>query len=234
MAFFAKHISSSFAASWLDWVHLWYDAEMMTNTKSQRRIARSSRREIDYTGLGNIEIFPVCSHKDVTSAWRCTILCSRAFFVCRHYSDCLICRYHLTTIFATLALGTKNPPCESNNNGTAFSEEKWTQGNNRQRQKWQLAKHLLSEKAEKFQTLARMAYYFHLLKKSFDAVLGMRGTMDPTPRCTGTKQRSRHGRDHNATRRYFQQKSWNNRISAELWQKSIYVKRFPATRLFQL
>ena len=126
----------------------------------------------------------------------------------------------------------KNSLCESNNNGTAFSEEKWTQGNNRQRQKWQLAKHLLSEKAEKFQTLARMAYYFHLLKKSFDAVLGMRGTMDPTPRCTGTKQRSRHGRDHNVTRRYFQQKSWNNRISAELWQ--IYVKRFPARRLFQL
>ena len=153
--------------------------------------------------------------------------------VCRHYLNCLICRYHLTTIFATLVLRRrKKSLCESNNNGTAFSEEKWTQGNNRQRQKWQLAKHLLSEKAEKFQTLARMADYFHLLKKSFDAVLGMRGTMDPTPRCTGTKQRSRHGRDHNVTRRYFQQKSWNNRISAELWQ--IYVKRFPARRLFQL
>ena len=163
-------------------------------------------------------------------AAQCAVHCIRC--VCRHYLNCLICRYHLTTIFATLALGTKNSLCESNNNGTAFSEEKWTQGNNRQRQKWQLAKHLLSEKAEKFQTLARMAYYFHLLKKSFDAVLGMRGTMDPTPRCTGTKQRSRHGRDHNVTRRYFQQKSWNNRISAELWQ--IYVKRFRARRLFQL
>ena len=97
MAFFAKHISSSFAASWLDLVHLWYDAEMMTNTKSQRRIARSSRREIDYTGIGNIEIFPVCFPKDVTFVCKCTIFCSPAAFVCRHYSDCLICRYHLTT-----------------------------------------------------------------------------------------------------------------------------------------
>ena len=69
----------------------------MTNAASQRRIARPSGRAIDYTGLGNIEIFPVCSHKDVTFVWRCTILCRRAAFVCRHYSDCLICRYHLTT-----------------------------------------------------------------------------------------------------------------------------------------
>ena len=80
---------------------------MMTNAASQRRIARPSGRAIDYTGLGNIEIFPVCSHKDVAFVWRCTILCRRAAFVCRHYSDCLICRYHLTTTMTTLVLAPK-------------------------------------------------------------------------------------------------------------------------------
>ena len=79
----------------------------MTNVESQRRIARPSGRAIDYTGLGNIEIFPVCSHKAVTFVWRCTILCRRAAFVCRHYSDCLICRYHLTTTMTTLVLAPK-------------------------------------------------------------------------------------------------------------------------------
>ena len=65
---------------------------MMTNAESQRRIAPPSRRAIDYTGLGNIEIFPVCSHKDVTFVWRCTILCSRAAFVFVWRCTC-ICLY---------------------------------------------------------------------------------------------------------------------------------------------
>ena len=73
---------------------------------------------------------------------------SSTSIVSRHYLDCLICRYHLTIFTTQLLPGkkailsfSKNTKNNGRKNGGKW-EEKWR--NNRQQQKWQPAKHLLS------------------------------------------------------------------------------------------
>ena len=73
---------------------------------------------------------------------------SSTSIVSRHYLDCLICRYHLTIFTTQLLPGKKAILSFSKNtkNNGRKNGGKWEEKlrNNRQQEKWQPAKHLLS------------------------------------------------------------------------------------------
>ena len=139
---------------------------------------------------------------------------SSTSIVSRHYLDCLICRYHLTIFTTQLLPGkkailsfSKNTKNNGRKNGGKW-EEKWR--NNRQQQKWQPAKHLLSGQLRFFaleisflsepNTVEDPAH-FRRENVGIFWCYEEDNTMEGTPRCTGTKQRSRPGRDHSITKK---------------------------------
>ena len=129
-----------------------------------------------------------------------TILWSSTSIVCRHYQDCLICRYHLT-IFTTLVPRTKKKFSPSLK---PITIARLFQRKNGHRETIGTGAKMATSQTPPFRQgvkVTRFCFYnltrggWHScsflggkMEKCFSC--RRRRTMDTTPRCTGTKQRS--------------------------------------------